>query len=425
MRAFCIVALLLGITNAANVKVDGQKAEMAFSDAANQQCMLGMVDVSGTPKLSSSCEFTSPTEQRMLALIESLRTEVDLLKGQMAALLPPPPSPPPPTHSPPPPLPPPPPPPPPPSRSPPPPPHITLPHTTSLTTNGQHTVGVPSGASRVAVQMWGGGGAGGNHDQAAGGGGAYAAGTLMLSSVSSLTVYVAEGGDSTGDGAGLSAISFDGSTWLLVAAGGGGGASDGNSGNTGTGGRGGAGGASRGEDGSDGNMNPNNHCHGGKGATQSSGGAGGSYRTTYGWGSGGTTACTGGNGASMTGGSAHAGGLVFPKDAWGNYRWRCGTNTASGWQSGGGGGNGGGGGGGAGYYGGGGAGFIPTYIGGGGGGGSSFAAQSVSGAVLQGGSGQIEGNSASSGGAGRGGIRHTTSSYQKGKDGKVVLVFSA
>ena len=102
MRAFCIVALLLGITNAANVKVDGQKAEMAFSDAANQQCMLGMVDVSGTPKLSSSCEFTSPTEQRMLALIESLRTEVDLLKGQIAALLPPPPSPPPPTHSPPP-----------------------------------------------------------------------------------------------------------------------------------------------------------------------------------------------------------------------------------------------------------------------------------------------------------------------------------
>jgi len=30
-----------------------------------------------------------------------------------------------------------------------------------------------------------------------------------------------------------------------------------------------------------------------------------------------------------------------------------------------------------------------------------------------------------SGGAGRGGIRHTQSSYQKGKDGKVVLVFSA
>ena len=88
----------------------------------------------------------------------------------------------------------------------------------------------------------------------------------------------------------------------------------------------------------------------------------------------------------------------------------CHADNAAWWQAGGGQSNGGGGGGGAGYYGGGGAGFIWTYCGGGGGGGSSWGDSSNTTLQMMAGVWQVQGNEASSQGAGRGGDRGYDSS---------------
>jgi hypothetical protein len=221
---------------------------------------------------------------------------------------------------------------------------------------GEHTFVVPAAVTSLQVAAWGGGGAGGNQIGATGGAGAYASVEIPVTAGETLTLLVAEGGDSTGDGAGATYI-LRGAAPLLIVAGGGGGGSDGCSGCK-SGGRGGAGGGFVGQDGQDLLVGFNGYCDaatGGRGGDASSGGSGGSYVGTAQY------PCNG-----QPGGPDHGG------EATGTFGTCQTTGGADRWESGGGQGNGGGGGGGAGWRGGGGAGFIWTYCSGGGGGGSSW-----------------------------------------------------
>ena len=79
--------------------------------------------------------------------------------------------------------------------------------------------------------------------------------------------------------------------------------------------------------------------------------------------------------------------------------------------------------GGAGYSGGGGGGSVYTYCGAGGGGGSSWADSSVTTVTYLDGAGQIQGNEAMSGGAGRGGERDYGGAQDNGADGRILLTW--
>lgn len=92
-------------------------------------------------------------------------------------------------------------------------------------------VAIPPGCTSATIKAWGGGGGGSTN---AGGGGGFATGEVDLTGITSLTVYVAEGGYKgayiggavqqyvPSDGGGATAVEADG-TLLLVAGGGGGG----------------------------------------------------------------------------------------------------------------------------------------------------------------------------------------------------------
>jgi hypothetical protein len=287
-------------------------------------------------------------------------------------------------------------------------------------TPGEFDVPVPAGVTSVLVQMWGGGGAGGNQAGATGGGGAFVSARFPVTPGELLTVYVGDGSDYLGDGAGASAL-LRGPVILAIAGGGGGGGSDGNNGRDFGGGAGGAGGDASGQSGQGLIAFPayvlagSDYCtaaNGGQGGGPTSGGAGGTFAGT------GEYACVGEPGGALTGGASSG--------AFG----ACDTGGAAGWRSGGGQYNGGGGGGGSGWFGGGGAGFIWTYCGGGGGGGSSYVNPAATSSVVQPGSGRVQGNAALSGGAGRGGPRAWdpvtmtfAPSLCRGSDGRVELVW--
>ncbi|MBM4378356.1 MAG: hypothetical protein FJ086_03510 [Deltaproteobacteria bacterium] len=260
---------------------------------------------------------------------------------------------------------------------------------------GEYTFVVPEGVTQVRARLWGGGGAGGNQAGATGGGGAYVQGTFMVTPGESLDVWVAEGGQAFGDGAGAAWLRR-GTTTLAVAAGGGGGGSDGCSGCK-SGGRGGAGGAATGEAGQNLVTPLAPYClsaTGGQGGTQLAGGQGGTNTGSAQY------RCNGNPGGPEVGGKSTSSGIFS-----------CDVGTgADRWRGGGGQGNGGGGGGGAGWFGGGGAGFIWTYCSGGGGGGSSYADPSVTLVTQVPGQGQAQGNAADSQGAGRGGDAPATPS---------------
>jgi hypothetical protein len=213
--------------------------------------------------------------------------------------------------------------------------------------------------------------------------------TVPVTPGETLTLEVAQGGASAGDGGGATSV-LRGTTVLVIAGGGGGGGSDGNSGNSFGGGAGGAAGI-LGEDGQGLLLVPGYaYCtaaDGGGGASQTQGGRGGNYVGTASY------PCRGQDGSALAGGSSNG---VFGS---------CNTQAgAAGWHSGGGQANGGGGAGGAGWFGGGGAGFIWTYCGGGGGGGSSAGAPGVLTTVFPG-VGSLQGLDAASSGAGAGGTR--------------------
>lgn len=278
----------------------------------------------------------------------------------------------------------------------------------TLGTPGEYDFTVPSGVTSLTIDAWGGGGAGGIQVGASGGGAAYVAGTIAVTPGEVLTVWVAQGGvgkdvesNESGNGGGASYV-LRGANRLFIAAGGGGGASDGCSGCA-TGGAGGAGGSSLGGDGAPLLTATAPYCTsatGGLGGSQSAGGTGGSAVGT-------AFACSGTTGAADAGGVASGVNNVCDTTG-GAYTWHQGGGQA----------NGGGGGGGAGYYGGGGAGFIWTYCAAGGGGGSSWVDGAATNSQRIGGSGPTEGNSALSGGAGRGGAVNVS-----GAPGKVVLTW--
>ena len=262
-------------------------------------------------------------------------------------------------------------------------------------TPGEYPFVVPVGVAQVRARLWGGGGAGGNQAGATGGGGAFAQATFAVTPGETLDVWVAEGGQAFGDGAGASWLRR-GATTLAVAAGGGGGGSDGCSGCK-SGGRGGAGGAATGESGQNLTTPLAPYCTsatGGQGGTQSAGGAGGTNTGSAQY------RCNGNPGIAEAGGKATSSG-IFSCDV---------GSGADRWHGGGGQGNGGGGGGGAGWFGGGGAGFIWTYCSGGGGGGSSWVDASATLVTQAPGQGQAQGNAAQSQGAGRGGDAPATPS---------------
>jgi len=266
---------------------------------------------------------------------------------------------------------------------------------TSWTTPGEYPFVVPAGVTQVRVRLWGGGGAGGNQAGATGGGGACVQATVAVTPGETLDVWVGEGGQAFGDGAGASWFRR-GTTTLAVAAGGGGGGSDGCSGCK-SGGRGGAGGAATGEAGQNLTTPLAPYCTsatGGQGGSQAAGGLGGTNTGSAQY------RCDGNPGGPEVGGKATSSG-IFSCDV---------GAGADRWHGGGGQGNGGGGGGGAGWFGGGGAGFIWTYCSGGGGGGSSYAHASATLVTQVPGQGQSQGNAVESQGAGRGGDAPVTPS---------------
>lgn len=272
---------------------------------------------------------------------------------------------------------------------------------------GAYYFDVPTGVTEIQVDLWGGGGGGGDQFNALGGGGGYVSATLSVTPAETLTVYVGQGGQSSGQGAGGTFI-LRGSAVLAVAGGGGGGGSDGNSGNSYTGGAGGAGGQVA-ENGQDMLTGPGNgYCNvatGGTGATQTTGGQGGVAA------GGASSICSGVDGAQYQGGGSTGSSSQCIKTG-PNY-----------WTASGGGGNGHSGAGGSGYYGGGGGGGIYTYCGAGGGGGSSWVISSAVSAQYLDGSGQTEGNAANSQGAGHGGEREYNGLSPTGADGRVEIVW--
>ena len=148
---------------------------------------------------------------------------------------------------------------------------------------------------------------------------------------------------------------------------------------------------------------------GGTGATQSSGGIGGTSTGTAIDPNGDSKLCSGTDGSSLQGGASS--GIVT----------QCNTTGPNFWAEDGGGGNGHSGAGGSGYYGGGGGGAIYTYCGAGGGGGSSWASASMSSVIYLDGAGQTQGNQAEADGAGKGGDRDYGGADDDGTDGKIVF----
>jgi hypothetical protein len=284
------------------------------------------------------------------------------------------------------------------------------------TTGGVYYFDVPNNVTELTVEMWGGGGAGGNQTGANGGGGGYVASTVLVTPSETLTVYVGEGGYSFGEGGGASYL-LRSATPLIVAGGGGGGGSDGDEGNSWSGGSGGAGGEYA-ENG--GNLTS------GPSSTSCSSATGGTGASPYSYGFGGNAVgtpnpsinyvCVGQTGGLDTGGGST--GTISD----------CITVGPNFGSASGGGGNGHGGAGGAGYYGGGGGGSVFTQCAGGGGGGSSHTEVSVLAVQFVDGSGQVQGNPSTSGGAGKGGdrafdIATSTATVGPASDGRVYITW--
>jgi hypothetical protein len=279
---------------------------------------------------------------------------------------------------------------------------------------------VPSGITKMIVQLWGGGGGGGA--PGLGGGAGWVHASVPVKAGDQVELRVASGGFAPGGGGGASYVIVNGSP-LVVAAGGGGAGSDGNSGSEkpssiasggSGGGAGGAGSAGAADD------KYSTNSGGGGGGSQTAGGAGGISNNIGPY----KASCTaqGLPGAEHTGGEAtqsvNSCGSVNKYDP---ASWHLGGKAA---------GNGAGGGGGAGWFGGGSGGSTWTYTGGGGGGGSSWANATVTVVASAGGSGQAAGGLASSGyggEAGRGGDRLQSNPggpntpAQPGNSGRIVL----
>ena len=285
-----------------------------------------------------------------------------------------------------------------------------------FTSDGEYSFTVPAGISSLTASMWGGGGAGGEQLLAVGGGAGYVEVVFPVTPGETLTLYIGKGARTTGGGGGASAI-YRGTSLLVIAGGGGGGASDGNSGNSWAGGAGGAGGSVA-ENGMDLLYHQSgtyySYCTaatGGTGATQFSAGVGGipSGDAQY---QGVSSLCYGADGAALEGGGAT--GDASSCNFTGPYLWETFSSGGA---------NGHPGQGGAGYYGGGGGGSVYTYCGAGGGGGSSWAEPGMTTVTYLDGAGQIQGNEAMSGGAGRGGERDYGGAQDNGADGRILLTW--